>query len=242
MKVIDGYNDYFDHAGAIDPSIVLDRSAVDTLSTTLEGAIPDLPNGVYVSTSQGYVGAIPLYVLIGGRGIPALHIGDIHSFTAQGMFYDAARIPEAMDRFRQEVQDSHSAAYINAKPNGELEFHSKAFKGFQTACAALFDKGEVDLTQVCADVGIITGIVHHESCALALYPRNRDPKMTFTPMLLRTLGVDAVVEPHIAHMMVSQFVGGVLSSQEEMITLSDTDRLDKAGFDRKTSFRKPKQS
>jgi hypothetical protein len=47
------------------------------------------------------------------------------------------------------------------------------------------------------------------------------------------------VDPATAHMRIANWVGGVLPSAPETVEISDTSRIRKAGFDLRTSFRKP---
>ena len=47
-----------------------------------------------------------------------------------------------------------------------------------------------------------------------------------------------VLDPATAHMRISSFVGGVLPVSEDLVEISDQDRIVKAGFDRRSSFRK----
>ncbi len=46
-----------------------------------------------------------------------------------------------------------------------------------------------------------------------------------------------VLDPATIHMEISNYIGGVLPGQNKIIELTDTDKIRKAGFDTRTSFR-----
>ena len=48
------------------------------------------------------------------------------------------------------------------------------------------------------------------------------------------------LDPASTHQAIAQFVGGVLSNNPKLTPLGNDERLEKAGFDRKTSFRNRK--
>ena len=58
---------------------------------------------------------------------------------------------------------------------------------------------------------------------------------------LKELQFFKAMDPFTAHMRLSNYIGGVLTSSREVITLSDQDLLQKRGFDKVKSFRKAPQ-
>lgn len=62
------------------------------------------------------------------------------------------------------------------------------------------------------------------------------------PSFLGKMGFQSIIEPFQMYQKVMQFQSGVLTNNPVIAEVSNNSKIQKAGFDTKTSFRKPKQT
>jgi hypothetical protein len=88
-------------------------------------------------------------------------------------------------------------------------------------------------------------IDHHVTVLSAWRPAGWDRLKEVVPAqvnhaCLKELELYRKIDPTTAHMRISSFVSGVLPFERETVEIGDRDRIRKAGFDLKSSFRRPK--
>ena len=71
---------------------------------------------------------------------------------------------------------------------------------------------------------------------------NHENKAIANHDFLKSLQFYKCVDPHTCHMEIANFISGVLPESKPMIELTNNDRIQKAGFDLKKSFRKEPKS
>lgn len=248
MKIIDGMNDYYDYAGyEIDETITLDRREQDRMGRDgVEGKIQIIPDGIEIHEYEleGLQGSVPdfdtdfetyvvrpAYVAIGGMGIPTIIVGDAYFYRPSDFSYTPEDALAKID------------ALLARLPKDKQTHHRKSIRHLRDSCTTFLESGEKDLSPLCVGPKLITGVIYNQNfgrtASLDAYGDGRysqNPQVIFEALLLHRTGVDAIVQAHEAHMMVAQFVGGVLNAPET-VELSDTSKILKAGFDPKTSFR-----
>lgn len=226
MKIIDTRTDYYDFAGGgFDDTIVYDRR--DLVSMRIEGTL-GLPETDSLSTlfRSEKVWVAPSYVLVGGYGIPCARMtmepGD--AAEQSSFHYDATSLEDEVRRVFSGIGGKHGRSVLREIMTSVREMSRH------------FERGRQDLTDFCVTHRFVTGTV--ERLHKSWWPKNDEPKCVYNPVLLRDVELERVLPAQEAHMLVSRFIGGVLTERRDPEGVSDQDRIVKAGFDLKQSFRK----
>jgi hypothetical protein len=225
MRLIGGH-DYYDGAGmGVDTGVVFVRDAARRLADL--PVITDHPFRVPGPGSYGDArdGAelIPTLVLIGGERVPALEERVTPLWSGASAFhYELADALRAIERAR----DRHPSRWGSFLRRRSFSDELRAFFGADIRpeeTAWLIDNHVTVLT-----TWRPAGWSRREEAVPA----------QINHACLKELELYKRLDPATAHMRVSSFVSGVLPFQRETVELSDKDRIRKAGFDLKGSFRK----
>lgn len=214
MQIVDTIRDYYDYAGAgIDTDIRLDRRQMQP--GVFDHAF-GLPPGLHLwmrakDWSPLSVDISPFFALVGGHAIPGVRIsieGEQDTYA-----YNAHTLTTAVAHLERQVRRHYQER--------EIRHHT-------TALVRFLAQGPRDKT---------AESIQHRWIAGLLVRDGHKEKTTFLPALLHDIGLADVVPPHEAHMLVARFVGGILTDNPPIAELSDRDKIVKAGFDTKQSFR-----
>lgn len=227
MKIIGGH-DYYDGAGmGVDTGVVFVRDNARHLADL--PVITDHPFRVPDPTSYGDTGdgahLIPTLVLIGGDRVPALEERVTRSWRGASTFhYELADALSAVERARER------------HPNRWGSFLRR--RSFPDELRAFF---EADIRP--KETAWL--IDHHVTVLSTWRPAGWDRLKEAVPAqinhaCLKELELYRKIDPTTAHMRISSFVSGVLPFERETVEIGDRDRIRKAGFDLKSSFRRPK--
>lgn len=236
MKIIDKFKDYWDYAGlGIDESIVLDRKYLYA-HVNCDEPISGLPASIYIPIlySQYECGTLSIdfiYVLVGGMGIPCIEVKEDRGTTTY--HYDDQ---DAIGVIEEAIKSLDIEKDI---------FIKGGMKIIKTQINDFFEKGRRDLTDICATAKIVTGSVRMQQESLSYVAMGKvreDVKAIYQHDLLINYNLQNVLPAHEAHMMVSRFVGGVMTQNDDILEISDISKIKKAGFDTKISFRKRKSA
>ncbi|PTX52305.1 hypothetical protein IQ03_01095 [Gemmobacter caeni] len=226
MRLIGGH-DYYDGAGmGVDTSVVFVRDPARHLAdlplrTDHPFRVPE--RSVYGDGAER-TELIPTLILIGGERIPALE----------------ERVTEAWvmsSRFHYELAEAE-AAILRARAR-----HPSRWGGFLRRRSFLEEvrahfAGR--LTQ--EETGwLISNHVTVLSTWLPPHWREKTVPAQVNHARLTELELFRKLDPATAHMRIASFLSGVLPFSRPTVELPDRDRIRKAGFDLRSSFRKPKQ-
>ncbi len=116
----------------------------------------------------------------------------------------------------------------------------RKIKADRTALEAHIERGLRDLSELCIEHRLITGLLVRK--VGGSFRRDDIPGARFVPLLLSQMGLQEVLQGYEANMLVARFVGGVLPTGPKLEEISDRSRIVKAGFDLKQSFRTRKSA
>lgn len=226
MRLIGGH-DYYDGAGmGVDTSVVFVRDPARHLAdlplrTDHPFQVPE--PATYGGGAEG-TWLIPTLILIGGERIPALEERITEAWAASSRFhYCFAEAEAAVLRAR---------ARHPSRWGGLLRRRS-----FLEEVRAHFG-GRISPEE--------TGwlIDHHVTVLSTWIPphwREKTVPAQVNHARLVELELFRKLDPTTAHMRIASFLSGVLPFSRATVELPDRDRIRKAGFDLRSSFRKPKQ-
>jgi hypothetical protein len=225
MRLIGGH-DYYDGAGmGVDTGVVFVRDPARHLADL--PVITDHPFRVPDPSSYGDArdGAelIPVLILIGGERIPTLEERVSRSWREVSTFhYELSDALSVFERAR-ERHPNRWGAFLRRRsfPDELRAFFEADIRPEETAWL----------------------IDHHVTVLTTSRPASWSRREEAVPAqinhaCLKELELYKRLDPTTAHMRVSSFISGVLPFQRETVELSDKDRIRKAGFDLKGSFRK----
>lgn len=225
MKIIGGH-DYYDGAGmGVDASVVFVRDNARRLADL--PVITDHPLRVPKPVSYGDVRngveLIPTLILIGGERVAALEERVMPSWREGSVFHYT--LSDALNVFER-ARERH--------PNRWGSFLRR--RTFLDELRAFF---EADIRP--EETAWL--IDNHVTVLTTWRPGNWGARQESVPAqinhaCLKEVELYKKLDPATAHMRVSSFISGVLPFQRETVELSDKDRIRKAGFDLKGSFRK----
>lgn len=224
MRIIGGH-DYYDGAGmGVDRGVVFVRDAARHIADL--PVVTDHPFRVPDPASYGYgsesTELIPTLILIGGERVPALEERRARSWRITSRFiYDAREAQEAVLEARERHPSRLRRWRTRSFPDELRAFFEVGIRPEETAWL----------------------IDHHVTVLTTWRPGNWSGREEAVPAQINHACLKEVelykrIDPATAHMRVSSFVSGVLPFQRETVELSDKDRIRKAGFDLKGSFRK----
>lgn len=225
MRLIGGH-DYYDGAGmGVDTSVVFVRDPGRRLADLTVRT--DHPFQVPERSSYGEIHdrteLIPTLILIGGDRVPALEVRMIRNWIHQSRFL--YRPDEAQEAIR-EARARHPSRW-----GGLLRR-----RGFAEEVRAHFEE-RISPEQT---GWLIDNHVTVLSTWLPPHFREKGVPAQVNHACLKELELFRGMDPATAHMRISSFLSGVLPFHREMVEITDRDRIRKAGFDLKRSFRRPK--
>lgn len=224
MRLIGGH-DYYDGAGlGVDTGVVFVRDPARRLADL--PVVTDHPFRVPDHASYGdgpdLTLLVPTLVLIGGDRVPGLEERRTRSWRTSSRFiYDPGEAQEAV---------------LAARDRHRSRLRRWRTRSFPDELRALFEaETRPEETAWLID--------HHVTVLTTWRPGGWDRLNKGVPAqlnhaCLKELELFKKLDPATAHMRVSSFVSGVLPFQRETVELSDKDRIRKAGFDPKGSFRR----
>lgn len=219
MKIIGCAKDYYDFAGwGDDPSVVFKRDEVPYFNH--ESSL-GLPHRITLFRHEDHERqVIPAYAIIGGIGKPMVRVRD-------DFHYDDSRHANAFS-----VEAAYALALEHCELFGDVP-EAKARKAIdRMGLDRFFAAGDKDLTLICAANRFPAGVAE-----VANDEYRQELGTTFSPELLRDLGVDQIIPAHEAWVMISGFVASGMSQTAQAEVPNDV-RIRKAGFDARSSFRK----
>ena len=233
MKIIGGH-DYYDGASlGVDESLIFLRKEEERLDSPFE-----LPAGVApVRSDLPYLRFF--YLVIGGEIFPGLR-ERARDYTQRQPSGALERIyPE--EQFHYNLEAGLAALTRYKKDTSENKFlfrrrnlSDEITRHFQTRATPAWTGWMVENR-------VITGHVYRRRRFDSPSGRYRtEHVLEANTARLSELEAYRVLDPATAHMRISNYIGGVLPSGPETIELSDLSRLEKAGFDKRSSFRTPK--
>lgn len=229
MKIIGGH-DYYDGAGyGVDETLVFLRRAQEFWETPFD--LPK-PTAGHLGCSSGLEFHL---VLVAGKVYPCLkeHYsgrwrnrrnarGDRTWIdVSEAWHYDLESARAALKRMEKHKDDRgfHALASFRRLPD-EIDRHFR-----ETERKAWIDW--------MIENRIVTGLVSWEY-------RDKDTRGTFLRANisdLKEIGFFRVLDAPTAHMEISNYIGGVLPSSPDTVEIGNADKIRKAGFSTRTSFR-----
>lgn len=226
MRLISGH-DYYDGAGmGVDASVVFVRDParhiIDLpLRTDHPFRVPE--RSVYGGGADG-IELIPTLVLIGGERVPTLEERASEGFSTVSRFhYHPEEAEEAILRARAR------------HPSRWGSFPRR--RGFRDEVRAHFE------TQMSSDETAWL-IDQHVTVLTTWRPplfNSKSIPAQVNHACLKDVELYRRMDPSTAHMRIASFISGVLPFNRPTLEISDRDRIRKAGFDLRTSFRRSKQ-
>ena len=230
MRLIGGH-DYYDGAGmGVDASMVFVRDParhlIDLpLRTDHPFRVPE--PAVYTGGSDRTADRtelIPTLILIGGERVAALEERITEAFCLRSLFhYDLEEAQEAIKRARAR----------HPSPWGLL-WRSRDFPDQLRAFFEASITGEETRWLIDQHVTVLT------TWRPPLFNKREIPIQVNHARLV-DLELFRKLDPTTAHMRIASFISGVLPFNRPTLEISDRDRIRKAGFDLRTSFRRSKQ-
>ena len=235
MHIVKGH-DYYDGAGmGVDKSIVFVRTPRDLDPGPF--ALPPDRDG-----RQRTRALVFFHTIIAGQVFPGLEERWWRADTAPArelapdgadhlerrLHYDIDAARAAFERYDRDLTASvprGCAQWSRRMARADLRRHFE-------------ERRDAEWTDHLIDNHVVTGLVSR------LAPGTRfDARATVILRAdidtLKELDAPRLMPPAQAHMAIANFISGVLPQSRPMVELSDADRLRKAGFDAKASFRKP---
>lgn len=222
MRLIGGH-DYYDGAGmGVDTSVVFVRDPARHLFQ-----LETRRNHPFrVPKTLGYGGGaertdlLPTLILIGGERVPALEERVTRAWKTASEFHFV--FPDAL-RAVEQARERHPS---RVSPWG--------WRGFPDDLRNFFETGIRP-----EETGWL--IDNHVTVLTTWWPpfwKEKTVPAQINHACLKELELYKRLDPTTAHMRIAAFISGVLPFQRETVELSDKDRIRKAGFDLKASFRR----
>lgn len=223
MRIIGG-RDYFDGAGGgVDPGITFLREEKEITASPFE-----IPHPIRIPRGKSEIRMRPVLAIVAGACFPVIRLR--HRAAHQEVYQTTGHLLDlesAIDYHQTQSEikkKSFSFGWLRQDPEAVLrEFFSLAGR---------------DATSWCLDHRIVTALIrrarddHSRNPAAATYQGKANGDFLKEVELFRTL------PPPEAHMKIAGYLGGVMPHSREIVELTDGDRISKAGFDPKASFRK----
>lgn len=223
MKIIGG-RDYYDGAGyGVDESIIFVRKQVEYRDTPFR-----LPRPSTLLRSREVTLSFH-YVLAAGKVYPAVQE------YRQGHFRNnPGRAPQWIDGQGIWHYDLEAALKVNAKPDDSVVRLLGVARTLPDEITRHFrENARADWTDWMITNRVITGLVSREDSGR----RERQTVVQANLDDLKAIEFYRVLDAATMHMELSNYIGGVLPHGIDMAEISDTDRIRKAGFDTRRSFR-----
>ncbi len=202
------------------------------------------------------------YVLFAGNVYPVMRV--IYPYeekrNAAGHMWRQIMPPPHVDLFDKKqtwddlkveyIYDVASAEEMFKRAEGKVEFRSLFSRRFDMSIFDHFATKNPKWTQWLIERGIVTGYIHSKTMSHDIEPpahQKSSLKKIFREMvsvrvnedILEAVQFTRVKDAFTAKQEIAQYIGGVLpANQRPTVELTDLDRVQKAGFDKKTSFRK----
>lgn len=228
MKIIGG-RDYYDGAGyGVDETIVFLRKEENLINSPL---YPKRPMTFKGDDSGLYFH----YVLIGGEVYPAVRIfSKGHYLEKRNQFGKKVYVPSREEWFYTEEESQKALTETDLRSYSQR--HTRRQKELYAGhISRHFAKTEDPAwTNWMIENRAITGIISWKNAGY----RKKSNTARINIDGLKDIGFYRAIDPSTAHMRIANFIGGVLPGGVETVEIGNTDRIRKAGFDTKTSFRK----
>lgn len=234
MKIIGGH-DYYDGAGyGVDETVLflrnkaVDLNAVDAIEEHPFEMLSPWPFG---NTPEGYRGSLtPFAVVIGGRIYPGLEEYRTYNTSAgyrpdeHRYHYDLSSTLEAYD-----AHCAFTARFIYIA-NGASDIVADRRERLKGHFSRELTKTELDW------------LIANKVSVLSTHNRPRgEISVKINHACLKQIEFYKALDPFTTHMEIQSWISGVLPQSKPTLELSDIDKIRKAGFDTKISFRKPPQ-
>jgi hypothetical protein len=226
MRLIGGH-DYYDGAGmGVDTSVVFVRDParhiIDLpLRTDHPFRVPE--RAVYGGGADG-IELIPTLVLIGGERVPTLEERASEGVSSVSRFhYHPEEAEEAILRARAR-HPSRWGSFLRRR-----SFRDEVRAHFETQMSPDETAWLID-----QHVTVLT------TWRPPLFNSKSIPAQV-NHACLKDVELYRRMDPSTAHMRIASFISGVLPFNKPTLEISDRDRIRKAGFDLRTSFRRSKQ-
>jgi hypothetical protein len=223
VKIIKG-RDYYDGAGhGVDSGIRFVRDRVE-----LKGAPIDVPTVFERYRRRRRDDTLTFFALVvAGEVIP-------------GAIHRAVPDPDRGADVRTILYTWEAVAALLATWSREVRWGRWRPWHASDADAFMARRGEGPWTRWLAEQKVVTGVIEGVQRRHTL-PPTPAPATTLVANTdnLKDYEAYRVLDPATAHMRIANWVGGVLPSAPETVEISNASRIRKAGFDLRTSFRKP---
>jgi len=223
MKIIGGH-DYYDGAGyGVDETIIFLRKEEEIIDPPFE--IPE--------PYSGYAGRrFTLsfhYVLVAGKVYPAIREYQDSELRASGRGWSSEII-----KWHFTLEEAEAALETLQNERQSDRFHYGLFRRLPDEITRHFRENEKpDWTKWMIENRVVTGQVSWDRRSIG----KDGSKALINIATLKDIDFYRMLDPATIHMEIANFVGGVLPTSIDTIEISDIDRVRKAGFDTKTSFR-----
>lgn len=232
MKIIGGH-DYYDGAGmGVDPGIILVRSGdrIANHPLKLPRATGDRRRLVQRDAREDFLSFF--LVLVAGEMFPgARHIFPRRQYRVEGspawtterveILHDPDAIRAVLDEFGWTLKNNR----FGCDRRSAIE-------------AFLSRTGQGPWTNWMVDAGAAIVVASRDDTGPDFSVGGNPVLVRHNPAHLKALEFFRVMDPATIHMRLQDWIGGVLPSGKEAVEISDSSRIVKAGFDRKTSFRR----
>lgn len=220
MKIIGGH-DYYDGAGiGVDETTIFVRKEEEVWDSPFDleevnRYHPNLKTSFYFH-----------YVLVAGKVYPAIREYAGGQFSHSG--------PPVQETTWHYTQDAALQALEKAEPSRKKPFHFGLYRRLPDEITRHFrEDTRSEWTNWMIENRVVTGLVSHEYRNIHL-----NGTVAYTNISrLKDIEFYRVLDPATIHMEISNYLGGVLPRMTQTIDLDDKDRIRKAGFDVRRSFR-----
>jgi hypothetical protein len=218
MKIIGGH-DYYDGAGyGVDETLVFLRKEQDILETPFY-----LPEATTHRISARRKLSFH-YVLVAGKAFPAIQeyreAQNWGEDSTTVWHYDEDAAQAALVDFQNSQDWPKWGVGIFRRLPDEITRHFRETKN-------------PEWTKWMIENNVVTGLVSRDPNSARKAPASA----TVNIATLKDLQLFRVLDPATIHMEISNYLGGVLPSNPDTVEISDLDKVRKAGFDTKISFR-----
>lgn len=230
--------DMFTHRYGVDPLLVFNR--VKTMKYQKGFEYKGIDNDYeYCNLTESALAHISMSSRIRVRnlkeesGLDFLSIfGAIYPVEVKTVY---APYPFPNDAFFSVVQSAVKRRVLDKDDFYQLAVLSNSYhRPSLKAIANYYGKVNKNLLSIHREIGIPWFIISDNSvCHRSSYTRTGN-------FLLNEIGFDRIVDPETIYQELSLFLGGI-KNQNPTVELADIERCAKAGFDKKTSFRKRKE-
>lgn len=160
-------------------------------------------------------------------------------FCGKEYAYCKFMFPDGSVDYFYDAESTHAHAHKYLTEEGYNNYCGR-YHGSQSWINKYCRKAEID--KYFADIPVIENHDYFVKCNAPIYVIQRYPAYTVINPKLSNYQFQKVIHPYTAFQEIYMYVGGVLAGNNKPIPIvSDNDMIEAKGFDKKTSFRKPKE-